>query len=118
MTAGHFFEIFIGLIPLPSSFNWFIDEHEAGLLSGVLAEFLCEKKSWRQCRELVMEAYPVQKIERRERFAEVMAGLRDYSAEELDGELLDLFITHQTISSQNIQSVDSFLAILRSSIAS
>ena len=37
----------------------------------------------------VMEAYAVNKSARRERFAEVIAGIRDYTAEELDGELLD-----------------------------
>ena len=31
------------------------------------------------------------KSARRERFAEVIAGIRDYTAEELDGELLDLY---------------------------
>ena len=35
----------------------------------------------------VMEAYAVNKSARRERFAEVIAGIRDYTAEELDGEL-------------------------------
>ena len=38
-----------------------------------------------------MEAYAVNKSARRERFAEVIAGIRDYTAEELDGELLDLY---------------------------
>ena len=60
-----------------------------------------------------MAAYPVKKSERRERFAEVMAGLRDYTAEELDGELLELFATHKKISNTNIQSVDLFLNALR-----
>ena len=118
LSAGDLFEIFIGLAPLPSFFDWFIEEEEAETLSAVLADYLCDRRPWRECREEVMEAYTVQKPERRERFAAVMAGLRDYSAEELDGELLDLFATHQKISSSNIQSVDMFLDTLRSRVLS
>ena len=44
-------------------------------LSAALAELLSGGKPWRQCREAVLEAYPAQKRQRRERFAEVMAGL-------------------------------------------
>ncbi len=117
LSAGDLFEIFIGLSPLPSFFDWFIEEEEAGTLSAVLADYLCNRQPWRQCREKVMEAYPVQKPDRRDRFAAVMAGLRDYTAEELDGELLDLFATHQKISSSNIQSVDMFLDQLRSRVS-
>lgn len=64
-----------------------------------------------------MAAYPVQKVDRRNRFAAVMAGLRDYTAEELDGELLDLFSTHQQISVSTFQSVDLFLESLRSRVS-
>ena len=117
LSAGDLFEIFIGLSPLPSFFDWFIEEEEAGTLSAVLADYLCNKKPWRQCREKVMAAYPVQKSDRRERFAAVMAGLRDYTAEELDGELLDLFATHQTIASSDIHSADMFLERLRSRVS-
>ncbi len=114
LSAGDLFEIFIGLKPLPSSFDWFIEEEEAGIISAALADYLCNKRSWRQCREEVMAAYPVQKLNRRERFAAVMAGLRDYTAEELDGELLDLFATHRKISSSEVQGADKFLDDLRS----
>ncbi len=114
LSAGDFFEIFIGLKPLPSSFDWFIEEDEAGILSAALADYLCSQRSWRKCREEVMAAYPVQKLHRRERFAAVMAGLRDYTAEELDGELLDLFATHCTISSSEQHGADDFLEDLRS----
>ncbi len=113
LAAGDLFEIFIGLRPLPSSFDWFIEEDEAGMLSAALSDYLCNKRSWRQCREEVMAAYPVQKLYRRERFAAVMAGLRDYTAEELDGELLDLFATHRKISSSELQAADAFLEDLR-----
>ncbi len=116
LSAGDLFEIFIGLTPLPSFFDWFIEEEEAGMLSAALANYLCNRKPWRECREPVMAAYPVQKNERRERFAAVMAGLRDYTAEELDGELLDLFATHQKLFSSEIPSADIFLETLRSRI--
>ncbi len=114
LSAGDLFEIFIGLRPLPSSFDWFIEEQEAAMLSAALSDYLCNKRSWRQCREEVMAAYPVQKLPRRERFAAVMAGLRDYTAEELDGELLDLFATHRKISSCELLRADDFLENLRS----
>ena len=44
------------------------------------------------------EAYAVTKSARRERFAEVIAGIRDYTAEELDGELLDLYEASKKLS--------------------
>ncbi|KGG13701.1 MULTISPECIES: hypothetical protein [Prochlorococcus] len=113
LSAGDLFEIFVGLTPLPSSFDWFIEENEAVMLSAALADYLCNKRPWRQCRQKVMEAYPVQKTNRRERFAAVMAGLRDYTAEELDGELLDLYATHQKISNSDLQGADAFLEDLR-----
>ena len=45
-----------------------------------------------------------------------MAGLKDYTAEELDCELLELFATHQKISASNIPSADIFLDALRSRV--
>ena len=113
LGAGDFFQIFVGLAPLPSSFDWFIEDNEAGMLSAALAEHLCNKKSWRQSRDQVMKAYPVNKPSRRERFAEVMAGLRDYTAEELDGELLDLYETNRSLTGSVLLGVDSFLEDLR-----
>ncbi len=113
ITAGGFFEIFVGLAPLPSSFDWFIEEHEAMALSAALADFFCKGRPWRQCREQVMAAYPVNKPLRKERFAAVMAGLRDYNAEELDGELLDLHATHQALGGSNLIGTDCFLSDLR-----
>ena len=113
LGAGDLFEIFVGLLPLPSSFNWFIEENEAVLLSAALAEYLSDGKSWRQCREQIMKAYPVNKQNRRERFAEVMAGLRDYTAEELDGELLDLFATNSSLRGSLVKGADDFLEDLR-----
>ncbi len=113
LGAGDFFEIFVGLAPLPSSFDWFIEDHEAESLSAALAEHLCNRRPWRQSREQVMQAYPVNKPSRRERFAEVMAGLRDYTAEELDGELLDLYETNRKLSGSVLIGVDTFLEDLR-----
>tara|TARA_Y100001968_G_scaffold163436_1_gene149442 strand:+ start:3303 stop:3974 length:672 start_codon:yes stop_codon:yes gene_type:complete len=113
LGAGDLFEIFVGLLPLPSSFNWFIEDDEAVLLSAALSEYLSNGKSWRQCRDEIMKAYPVNKQSRRERFASVMAGLRDYTAEELDGELLDLFATNSSLGGSLINGVDEFLEDLR-----
>ena len=101
------------MTPLPSSFDWFIEEEEAVQLSAALADYLCNRVTWRKCRDKVMSAYPVSKTSRRERFAEVMAGLRDYSAEELDGELLDLHETFSLLMGSRLNSTDSFLEDLR-----
>ena len=60
-----------------------------------------------------MDAYPIKKAHRRERFAEVMAGLSDYSAEQLDGELLDLHATHLALGGWANQGVKGFLDDLR-----
>ena len=113
LSAGDFFEIFVGLASLPSSFDWFIEEAEAPELSAALADYLCKGRSWRMCREQVMSAYPVSKKQRRERFEAVMAGLKDYTAEELDGELLDLHATNKLLNTTNLQGADDFLENLR-----
>ncbi len=113
LSAGEFFEIFVGLAPLPSCFDWFIEDHESEKLSAALAECFCNGKSWRHCRHQIMAAYPVNKSHRRERFAEVMAGLRDYTAEELDGELLDLYATRNNLAKDFIDGPDNFLKYLR-----
>ncbi len=113
LHAGEFFEIFIGIMPLPKGFDWFIDEDEAAQLSEALSDYLCNGKTWRQCRDDVMTAYPVKKVLRRERFAEVMAGIRDYSAEELDGELLNLYATQEVINGSVNNGVTGFLSELR-----
>ena len=64
-----------------------------------------------------MKAYPVKKALRRERFAQVMAGLRDYTALELDGELLDLHSTYLAMKDDQKNSgligTDTFLKNLR-----
>ncbi len=113
ISAGDLFEIFIGLAPLPSCFDWFIEEHEAIGISSALAEFFCQGRPWRQCREDVMDAYPIMKSLRRDRFAQVIAGLRDYTAHELDGELLDLYATYKNLGGSTILGPDGFLNDLR-----
>ena len=113
LSAGEFFEIFVGLSSLPSSFDWFIEEAEAPILSAALADYLTKGRSWRICREQVMAAYPVSKKQRRERFEAVMAGLKDYTAEELDGELLDLHATNKLLNTNNMQGADDFLENIR-----
>ncbi len=113
LGAGELFEIFLGLAPLPSSFDWFIEEQEAVKLSAALSDLLCDGLPWRNCRAKVMEAYPSTKTYRRERFAAVMSGLRDYTAEELDGELFDLYSTYKKLSLDSLDGADSFLKVLR-----
>ena len=114
LGAGKLYEIFLGLAPLPSCFDWFIEDHEAALLSASLTEKFCCGQSWRECRDKVMAAYPIKKSQRRERFAEVMAGLKDYSPEQLDGELIDLYATHVSLQGELIQGgAQGFLEELR-----
>ncbi len=98
ITAGELFEIFSGLRPLPSTFDWFIEDEEASQLSEALSEHFCMNRPWRHCKDDVMNAYAVTKVSRRDRFAEVIAGLKDYTAEELDGELLDLYEASRKLS--------------------
>ena len=60
-----------------------------------------------------MSAYPITKPLRRDRFAEVIAGIRDYTAEELDGELLDLYETSKRLSYFSGGGPNAFLKELR-----
>ena len=62
-----------------------------------------------------MAAYPAEKRQRRERFAEVMAGQRDFSAAELDAELPDLRRTLALLGAAAEQELgaDQFLELLR-----
>ena len=113
LSAGDLFEIFAGLKPLPSSFDWYIEDEEASALSDALSDHFCQNRPWRSCKIQVMEAYSVNKSNRRERFAEVIAGIRDYTAEELDGELLDLYETSKKLAYFNGGGPNGFLAELR-----
>ena len=113
LTAGELFEIFSGLKPLPSSFDWYIEDEEADALSAALSDHFCQNRPWRSCKIEIMEAYHVTKSLRRERFAQVIAGMRDYTAEELDGELLDLYETSKKLSYFNGDGLNAFLKELR-----
>ena len=116
LSAGELFEIFSGLKPLPSSFDWFIEDEEAAKLSEALSEHFCRNLAWRNCKVDVMNAYSVIKISRRERFAEVIAGLKDYTAEELDGELFDLYEASRKLSLFNEGGPNDFLKELRNMV--
>ena len=50
LTAGELFEIFSGLRPLPSSFNWFIEDDEASKISEALSNHFCQNLPWRYCK--------------------------------------------------------------------
>jgi hypothetical protein len=105
----------VGLRPLPGAFDLRIQASEAAGLSAALAELFTAGRPWRLCREQVLAAYPAEKRQRRERFAEVMAGQRDYSAEELDAELGDLRLTLAAMgaAAEEELSADQFLELLR-----
>ena len=115
LGPAQLFEVFVGLRQPPSAFDLRIAAPEAAALSAALAELFTAGRPWRQCREQLLEAYPAEKRQRRERFAEVMAGQRDYSAEELDGELADLRLTLSRLGAAAEQelSADQFLELLR-----
>lgn len=115
LGPAQLFEIFVGLRPLPAALDLRISAAEATALSAALAELFTAGLPWRQCRETLLAAYPAEKRQRRERFAEVMAGQRDYSAEELDAELLDLRLTlvRLGVTEEQVLSVDQFLELLR-----
>ena len=115
LGSGDLLEVFVGLRPPPSAFDLRITEVESAALSGALATLLTAGRPWRQCRDPLMAAYPVGKRQRRERFAEVMAGQRDYSADELDAELPDLRKTLASlgVAGEEELGADQFLQLLR-----
>lgn len=115
LGCGDLLELFVGLRPAPPAFDLSIGEGEAPALSAALAALFTAGRPWRQCREPVMAAYPVARRSRRERFAEVMAGQREYSAGELDAELPDLRRTLASLGGPGSAelSPDRFLSLLR-----
>ncbi|MBM5785733.1 MAG: hypothetical protein FJ076_13130 [Cyanobacteria bacterium K_DeepCast_35m_m1_288] len=115
LGPAQLFEIFVGLRPLPPGFDLRIQAAEAAGLSAALAELFTAGRPWRLCREQVLAAYPAEKRQRRERFAEVMAGQREFSAEELDAELNDLRRTLAALGATQEEdlSADQFLELLR-----
>jgi hypothetical protein len=115
LGPAQLFEIFVGLRSLPAGFDLRIQAAEAAGLSAALAELFTAGRPWRLCRDQVLAAYPADKRQRRERFAEVMAGQRDFSAEELDAELNDLRRTLAALGATQEEelSADQFLELLR-----
>ncbi|MBM5791338.1 MAG: hypothetical protein FJ053_06145 [Cyanobacteria bacterium M_surface_10_m1_298] len=115
LGPAQLFEIFVGLRQPPGAFDLRIAASEAAGLSAALAELFTAGRPWRLCRDQLMSAYPADKRQRRERFAEVMAGQRDYSAEELDGELADLRRVLAVLGAADERelSADQFLELLR-----
>lgn len=97
LGPGDFLEVFVGLQPPPAAFDLRVLEGEAADLSAALAQLFTAGRPWRLCREALLAAYPASKRQRRERFSEVMAGLRDYTAPELETELPDLLITARSL---------------------
>ena len=115
LGPAQLFEIFVGLRQPPGAFDLRIAASEAAGLSAALAELFTAGRPWRLCRDQLLAAYPADKRQRRERFAEVIAGQRDYSAEELDGELADLRRVLAVLGAADERelSADQFLELLR-----
>jgi len=115
LGPGELLEVFVGLRQPPSAFDLRIEEAEATDLSAALALLLTAGRPWRLCREPLMAAYPVEKRQRRDRFAAVMAGQGDYTAAELEAELLDLRRTLTVLGAavEEEMGADRFLELLR-----
>ena len=97
LGPGELLEVFVGLRPPPPAFDLRIADQEAVALSAALAQLFTGGQPWRLCRDRVLAAYPAVKRQRQERFAEVMAGLRDYTATELEAELPELVLTARVL---------------------
>lgn len=115
LGPGELLEVFVGQRQPPAAFDLRIGETEAAALSAALAQVFTAGQPWRLCREQLLAAYPVSKRLRRERFAEVMAGQRDYSASELNAELPDLRSTLAVLGAAGDGELeaDQFLELLR-----
>ncbi|MEX0587831.1 MAG: hypothetical protein WD136_01110, partial [Cyanobium sp.] len=115
LGPGELLEVFVGLRQPPIAFDLRISEGESAPLSAALALLLTAGRPWRLCRQQLMAAYPVEKRQRRERFADVMAGQRDFSAAELDSELADLRRTLARLGATGEGELepDQFLELLR-----
>ena len=119
LGPAQLFEIFVGMRQPPGAFDLRIAASEAASLSAALADLFTASRPWRQCRDAVLAAYPVDKRQRRERFAAVMAGQREYSAEELDHEMPDLIATLHRLSGGEEKPIspDQLLELLRSQMS-
>nr|WP_043368877.1 hypothetical protein [Cyanobium sp. PCC 7001] len=115
LGPGELLEVFVGLRQPPPAFDLRIGDAESRALSAALAELLTAGRAWRLCRDQVLAAYPVNKRQRRERFAAVMAGQSDYAAAELEAELPELRRTLAALGGVEEQQLgpDQFLDLLR-----
>lgn len=115
LGPGELLEVFVGQRQPPPAFDLRIAETEAAALSAALAQVFTAGRPWRLCRDQLLAAYPVNKRLRRDRFAEVMAGQRDYSANELNAELPDLRSTLAALGAAGDGELeaDQFLELLR-----
>ena len=93
MGPGQLLEIFTGLVPPPPAFDLRIGEQEASHLCSALSDWLTGQQPWRQCKQQVLAAYPVERGQRRQQFEAVLSGQKDYTASELEAELDDLHRT-------------------------
>lgn len=115
LGPGELLEVFVGLRQPPAAFDLRIADAEAARLSASLALLFCAGQPWRSCRDAVLAAYGDTKKARRERFIEVMAGLRDYTAAELEAELPVLLDTARALGIAGAASMeaDGMLELLR-----
>jgi hypothetical protein len=115
LGPGELLEVFVGLRLPPAPFDLRIADAEAADLSAALALLFTAGKPWRLCREALLAAYPSRRHQLQERFAEVMAGLRDYSATELEAELPDLVATARALGIGEGKALDAngLLELLR-----
>ena len=115
LGPGDLLEVFVGLRLPPTAFDLRINEAEAPALSAALALLFTAGRPWRQCRDQLLAAYPATKPQRRELFAAVMAGQRDYTAADLETELPDLRRTLAVLGAAGEEELgaDQFLELLR-----
>jgi hypothetical protein len=115
LGPGDLLEVFVGARAVPATFELAIGDEEAPALCEALAQLLTAGRPWRQCRDHLLAAYPSTKRSRRERFAEVMAGQRDFTAAELIAELPDLrrTLAQLGVAGEEELGPERFLTLLR-----
>ena len=93
LGPGQLLEIFTGLTAPPPAFDLRIAEQEASDLSSALSDWFTGRQPWRQCKQQVLAAYPVERAQRRKQLEAVLSGQKDYTSIELEVELDDLHRT-------------------------